>query len=114
MPFRAAGRDRYATSDIFCSQTRAVARGIARSRSGQYPQLEHFVRNAVVPFWHHTCTAKMGRATCPSSTARFKSTEFKVATCRLIRSAPGAETRRARRIAASGKAPVVTPSLASR
>lgn len=22
---------------------------------------EHFVRNAVVPFWHHTCTARMGR-----------------------------------------------------
>jgi choline dehydrogenase len=25
------------------------------------PQLENFVRNAAVPFWHHTCTAKMGR-----------------------------------------------------
>ena len=24
-------------------------------------ELEAFVRNAAVPFWHHTCTAKMGR-----------------------------------------------------
>jgi choline dehydrogenase len=24
-------------------------------------QIENFVRNAIVPFWHQTCTAKMGR-----------------------------------------------------
>jgi len=24
-------------------------------------ELENFVRNAVIPFWHYTCTAKMGR-----------------------------------------------------
>jgi choline dehydrogenase len=25
------------------------------------PELEHFVRDAVVPYWHQSCTAKMGR-----------------------------------------------------
>jgi choline dehydrogenase len=25
------------------------------------PELENFVRNAIMPFWHFTCTAKMGR-----------------------------------------------------
>jgi choline dehydrogenase len=25
------------------------------------PELEKFVRNAVIPFWHYSCTAKMGR-----------------------------------------------------
>ena len=25
------------------------------------PDLENFIRNGVISYWHHTCTAKMGR-----------------------------------------------------
>jgi choline dehydrogenase len=44
-------------SDAF---RRLRKREILPGRLGK-PELENFVRNAIMPFWHFTCTAKMGR-----------------------------------------------------